>query len=99
MNALCNAIIENNNKKRTNLLAKHTSDAVRLNMRGSKIRIRRLLKIIDKYFWSEEENKRSNNRINNLLYDWLGKFRKNLKTIFKNTTKKDIEKNYLQFLI
>ena len=46
MNALCNAIIEEGSKDRTYLLDKHTAYSVKLNLRGSKIRIRRLLKII-----------------------------------------------------
>lgn len=88
MNALCNAIIEEGSKDRTYLLDKHTAYSVKLNLRGSKIRIRRLLKIIDKYFWYEEENKRTNNRINNLLYNWL-ETSKEFKADFQNYYKKE----------
>lgn len=71
MEALCEAIMSNDNRNRTYLIQQHVSDALKVNPRGAKIRIRRYLRLIDKYFWNDFTYPKSNNRIVNLLYKWM----------------------------
>ena len=58
-------------RNRTYLIQQHVSDALKVNPRGAKIRIRRYLRLIDKYFWNDFTYAKSNNRIVNLLYKWM----------------------------
>lgn len=48
----------------------HTSIALKLNPKGFKIRIRRILKTIDMVFWENFEIPFTSNRINSLLRNW-----------------------------
>ncbi len=51
MNGLIEIIQRNDNTGRTYLLVKQTADAIGVNIRGGKIRIRRFLRLIDRCFW------------------------------------------------
>ena len=71
MNALIENIKANDGRKRTYNLVEHTSDAVRLNERGCKTRLRRYLKMIDRAFWNPEEfSVRSGNRLMKRFAEW-----------------------------
>lgn len=71
MNALIENIKANDGRKRTYNLVEHTSDAVRLNERGSKTRLRRYLKMIDRAFWNPDEfSIRSGNRLVKRFAEW-----------------------------
>lgn len=51
MNELIDVISRNDNTGRTYLIVQQTADAILINPRGSKVRIRRLLNLIDRCFW------------------------------------------------
>ena len=51
----------------------HVHDAVIANPIGSKIRLRRHLRLIDNFFWNENYRLHTNNRIYALLQDWVDK--------------------------
>ncbi len=70
MDSLVEIITRNDNTGRTYWLVKQTADAVRANTRGCKIRIRRLLKLIDKRFWENISPINSANRITRLFNTW-----------------------------
>ena len=70
INSLVEVMIRNDNRDRTSMLVGHTSDALRANPRGSKIRIRRWLKLIDKCFWDDELPSNLNNRFNRHFINW-----------------------------
>lgn len=53
MNSLIEVIKRNDNTGRTYLLVKQTANAISANIRGGKIRLRHLLKLIDKCFWEQ----------------------------------------------
>ncbi len=53
MNGLIEVIQRNDNTGRTYLLVKQTSNAITANVRGGKIRIRWILRLIDKCFWEQ----------------------------------------------
>jgi len=69
-NILIEAMIKNDNRNRTYLLRQQTSDAICNNVRGSKIRIRRLLNLIDSCFWDETRIITGNHRITVLFNRW-----------------------------
>lgn len=70
LNDLIEVMIRNDNRDRTVMLVSQTADAIELNTRGSKIRIRRWLKLIDKCFWDREVPTNTNSRFNRYLIDW-----------------------------
>lgn len=70
MDSLVEIMTRNDNTGRTYWLVKQTADAVRVNTRGCKIRIRRLLKLIDKRFWESVTPTSSGNRITRLFNEW-----------------------------
>ena len=71
MNALIESIKANDGRNRTYNLVEHTADAVRLNEKGCKIRLRRYLKLIDRAFWNPEEfSARSGNRLMRRFAEW-----------------------------
>ncbi len=70
MNELIEIIQKNDNTGRTYFLVEHTADAVRKNIKGAKIRIRRYLKLIDKAFWGEPLPLSSSNRLMQLFLTW-----------------------------
>ena len=53
MNNLINVTQRNDNTGRTYLLVKQTANAIGANIRGGKVRIRRILRLIDKCFWEQ----------------------------------------------
>lgn len=93
MHALCNKIIKNDNSNRTHLIMKHTADALTYNLRGCKTRLRRLLKLIDMFFWNDEEPFIASNRLTNMFFDWKEEsdiFKKDKSTYLYNNEKKRI---------
>ena len=71
MNALVENIKTNDGRNRTYNLVEHTSDAVRLNERGCKTRLRRYLKMIDTAFWNPDDfSVHSRNRLMNRFIEW-----------------------------
>jgi len=70
IDALFEVMQRNDNTGRTYFLVKQTSDAIRLNARGSKIRIRRYLRLIDKAFWDEAKPPLIRNRLTRLFWEW-----------------------------
>lgn len=70
MNALMEVMERNDNTGRTYLIVKQTADAIHTNHRGSKNRIRRLLRLIDGAFWGDELYRNSQNRLTVLFYQW-----------------------------
>ena len=71
MNALVESIKANDGRNRTYNLVEHTADAVRLNERGCKIRLRRYLKLIDRASWNQEEfSTNSGNRLMRRFAEW-----------------------------
>lgn len=73
MNSLMEAMSRNDNTGRTYYLVQHTADAVRANLRGSKIRIRRLLRLIDRCFWEQIVPANSSNRLSQCFITWKEK--------------------------
>ena len=74
MSDLAETIKINDGRKRTYNLVEHTSDAVRVNERGSKTRLRRYLKLIDRAFWQPETlSNRSENRLMKRFAEWWEK--------------------------
>ncbi len=70
LSALCDVIIKNDNTNRTYMILRQTADAVALNLKGSKVRIRYLLKLIDHCFWDDIDRIESSNRITQLFFKW-----------------------------
>lgn len=70
MNALVETMVRNDNTGRSYWLVQQTANAVRANTRGSKTRIRRLLKLIDRCFWEGDVYLNTNHRITRLLNLW-----------------------------
>lgn len=70
MRGLIEAIQRDDNTGRTYLLVKQTANAIRANIRGGKIRIRRLLRLIDKCFWEQIIPANPVSRISILFNKW-----------------------------
>ena len=70
MNTLIEAMIRNDNTNRTYLIVRQTADAIHNNRRGASIRIRRLLKLIDKCFWDRNAIINGRNRLTALFNQW-----------------------------
>lgn len=70
MDSLVETILKNDNTGRTYWLVKHTSDAVHMNTKGAKIRIRRLLRLIDNCFWEQITPVNSSNRLSMHFLKW-----------------------------
>ncbi len=70
MNLLIETMIKNDNRNRTYLLKQQTADAINKNIRGSKIRVRRFLKLIDKCFWDDSQIITGNHRLTSLFNSW-----------------------------
>ena len=70
MKHLVDTMIRNDNTGRTYLVVKQTSDALKLNTRGGKIKLRRLLKLIDQCFWEQITPSNSVNRLSILFNKW-----------------------------
>lgn len=63
-------IKRNDNTARTYQIVEQTANAVRLNSRGGKTRIRRYLQLIDKSFWREPLPGKSGNRLTRAFLSW-----------------------------
>lgn len=70
MKNLIEVIQKNDNTGRTYLLVKQTADAININTSGGKIRIRRLLRLIDKCFWEEITPVNPVSRLSILFNKW-----------------------------
>lgn len=70
VNSLVEVMIRNDNRDRTSMLVNQTADALKFNVRGSKNRIRRWIKLIDKCFWDREVPTNLNNRFNKYFVNW-----------------------------
>lgn len=70
MDNFIDVIQKNDNTGRTYLLVKHTADAIRMNPKGSKIRLRRLLRMIDKCFWEQITPINPVSRLSVLFIKW-----------------------------
>ena len=65
--------IAHSTSARTWLIREQVRNAVIANPIGSKIRLRRHLRLIDNFFWNENYRLHTNNRIYSLLQDWVDK--------------------------
>lgn len=72
--------LKSNNNAGVQNVMKHTSMALALNEKSCKMRIRRILKLMDDCFWNQTQIPQTGNRINALLRSWMeeakGKFQK-----------------------
>lgn len=73
MRELIRSIQDKDNSNRTYKLVQQTSDAVLANPRGSNIRLRWLLRLIDATFWEEEIRINPKNRLSRLFGEWAEK--------------------------
>ena len=70
MKELIRSIQSKDNTNRTYKLVQQTADAVLCNPRGSNIRLRWFLRLIDAQFWGEEIRINPENRLAGLFLDW-----------------------------
>ncbi|MDF2800398.1 MAG: hypothetical protein K0S61_301 [Anaerocolumna sp.] len=70
MNNLIEVTQRNDNTGRTYLLVKQTANAIGANTRGGKIRIRRMLRLIDKCFWEQVIPVNPISRLSILFNNW-----------------------------
>lgn len=70
MRGLMDSICSEENMGRTYMLVQHIGQAMAANRRGATIRIRNHMKLLDKLFWDENYEIKSNHRIYNLMQDW-----------------------------
>lgn len=81
--------IKANNDQSVNNIMKHTSMALELNEKSCRLRIKRILQMIDDCFWHQTEIPQTGNRINELLRNWMsipnGKFKQELKSAIRKT--------------
>ncbi len=72
ISALFDSIADDTSARRY-MLREQVKDAILANRHGSKLRLRKHLRLIDNYFWNENYRLRSNNRIYTLLQEWVEK--------------------------
>lgn len=72
-NALFDVMIRNDNTGRTYYLVQQTAEVITENIKGSKIRIRNYLRLMDGLFWQTMQAKRTSNRLINKLITWTEK--------------------------
>lgn len=70
MNSLIESICLEGTAGRAYLLVKQTEDAVKVNIRGAKIRIRNHIKLMDKLFWEPEYELFTEHRLYTALSRW-----------------------------
>ena len=70
LDILVENIKRNDNTARTYQIVEQTANAVRTNTRGSKTRIRRYLRLIDKAFWGEPLPEKTGNRLTKAFLVW-----------------------------
>ena len=73
MNELMESICAEENEGRTFMLVKHIGQAMSANQRGAKIRIRSHLKLLDRLFWDDQYEIKTDHRIKRLLQEWVRK--------------------------
>lgn len=82
------AEIEANNEIGVADVMKHTSMALKLQKQSCRLRLRRILELMDDCFWNGSEIPQTGNRINELLRKWMrlpnGKFQKEQKIAIAN---------------
>ncbi|MEI3503930.1 MAG: hypothetical protein V8Q42_09875 [Anaerovoracaceae bacterium] len=61
------------NEGHTFMLVKHIGQAMAANQRGAKIRIRSHLKLMDRFFWDDQYEIKTDHRIKGLLQEWVRK--------------------------
>jgi len=71
MDRLMEITQRDDNSGRTHLLVRQTAHALAVNPRGGKLRLRRLLKLIDKAFWNEDLPENPCSRLTRLLIRWV----------------------------
>lgn len=69
-NYLIQSMQREDNGARSYKIKKHTADAVTANEHGCKIRIRRILKMMDDYMFYDKLPENSTNRVTNLFVKW-----------------------------
>lgn len=70
MSDLMSSICSEEKTGRTYMLVQHVSQGMSHNTKGSKIRIRNHLKLIDKFFWEDDYRVETEHRIYNHLQKW-----------------------------
>lgn len=70
MNSLMETAQRSDNTGRTYLLVKQTANALAINSKGGKIRLRRLLRMIDSYFWEQIKPANPVSRLSILFNKW-----------------------------
>jgi hypothetical protein len=70
MNDLMEIAKRNDNTGRTYLLVKQTANALGINAKGGKIRLRRMLRLIDKCFWEQIKPTNPLSRLSVLFNNW-----------------------------
>lgn len=70
MKSLTDVMLRSDNTGRTYWLVKQTASAVYVNKRGMNIRIRNILKVIDRCFWHRIYPNNHRNRMNRLFIQW-----------------------------
>lgn len=71
MDSLMEIAQRDDNTGRTYLLVKHTANALAVNSKGGKIRIRRLLRMIDRAFWEQITPTNPVSRLSILFNEWI----------------------------
>lgn len=84
--------LKSNNVKSISDIMKHTSKAIALNEKSCRLRIRRILKMMDDCFWNKSVIPKTGNRINDLLQEWVsnpsGSFNKEQKLSLRSKVSK-----------
>lgn len=96
MNALINNIIDKDARpidsdfsSRDYLLNKHTIDAIRVNTRSAKMKIRWILKLIDRAFWDKQLPNNPKSRLSRLFVQWV-----EVSDVFKDDVNQYSNKEY-----
>lgn len=97
MDGLIETIQKNDNTGRTYLLVKQTADAIGVNIRGGKIRIRWLLRLIDRCFWEQVTPSNPISRISILFNKWQ-ESSEDFKTQYNKYHSGDTEKGKKSFI-
>ncbi|MGI6343532.1 MAG: hypothetical protein ACOX18_00500 [Bacillota bacterium] len=70
MNGLIEVMTRNDNTGRTYWLVQQTADALRLNPRGARPRVRRLIRMMDRAFWDQILPVKTTNRLSRRFLKW-----------------------------
>ncbi len=80
--------LKSNNSVGVQNVMKHTSMALALNEKSCKLRIRRILKLMDDCFWNQTQIPCTGNRINELLRRWMDDSKGNFQREYKLNIRK-----------